>query len=107
MLGGWDDDLESPGKGKLGFVALWSQFTNLRKQLLGSLEELTHLPLEWFAGNTPVRKVAEEYLRVCGKLFGMVAVHFGAMTQKDPKWAKTTLDALLALDVVQVRSSPA
>lgn len=103
LLAAWDDDLASQGKGKLGFVKLWNKMRELRTQLLGSLEELTHFPLEWFAGNSDVRGVAEEYLKVTGQLFGIVAKNYGAMAQSEPGWAKTTLDGLLALDVVQAR----
>ena len=41
--------------------------------------------------------------RACGKLKGAVAKWYGTMIQKDPSCAKTTAEALLALDVVQVR----
>lgn len=105
LLAGWDEDLETQGKGQLGFAALWQRFKELRDQLLGSLEELTHFPLEWFAGKSDVRVVVEDYLQTCGQLFGLVARHYGLMAQSDPNWAKTTLEALLALDVVQVRTT--
>lgn len=105
LLAGWDDDLKAQGKGKRGRVALWQRFKELRSQLLDSLEELTHFPLEWFAGKSNVRSVVENYLKTCGQLFGLVAKHYGAMAQSDPNWAKTTLEALLALDVVQVRTA--
>jgi Holliday junction resolvasome RuvABC ATP-dependent DNA helicase subunit len=103
LLQGWEDDLESQGKGKLGLVLAWNKMRELRGKLLGSLEELTHFPLEWFAGKSDVRKDAEEYLKVTGHLFGAVAKHYGAMAQSDPNWAKTTVEGLLALDVVQAR----
>ena len=103
LLEGWEDDLASQGKERLGLVKLWNKLKELRGQLLGSLEELTHFPLEWFAGKSDVRKVAEDYLKVTGQLFGAVAKNYGAMAQSDPNWAKTTLEGLLALDVVQAR----
>lgn len=105
LLEGWDEDLEAHGQGRLKLVALWEKIKASRQQLLGSLEELTHFPLEWFAGKSDVRTVAERYLREVGQLFGVVAKHYGAMAQIDPNWAKTTLEGLLALDVVQARIS--
>lgn len=105
LLEGWDEDLETNGHGQLGLVALWGKIKGSRRQLLGSLEELIHFPLEWFAGDSEVRSVAERYLREVGQLFGLVAKHYGAMAQIDPNWAKTTLEGLLALDVVQARVS--
>ena len=103
LLGGWDEELKSQGQGELRLVPLWSKIKQSRRELLGSLEELTHFPLEWFAGESSVRSVAETYLQDFGRLFGLVAKHYGAMAQSDPRWAKTTLEGLLALDVVQVR----
>ena len=52
LLEGWDEDLEAEGKGKLGLVKMWKQMGELRAELLGSLEDLTHFPLEWLAGNS-------------------------------------------------------
>lgn len=104
LLAGWDEDLTSQGGQSPDLSAIWKRFKELRAQLLESLEELTHFPLEWFAGKKEVRSVAEDYLKTCGQLFGGVAKNYGAMAQTDPSWAKTTLDALLALDVVQVRT---
>lgn len=69
MLQGWEDLLASEGKDKLGLVTLWNKMRELRAQLLGSLEELTHFPLEWFAGKSDVRDVAKDYLNVTGQLF--------------------------------------
>lgn len=105
LLVGWDEDLEAQGKGRIGLKALWLQFKDLRTRLLSSLVELTYFPLEWFAGQGDVRRVAEDYLKTCGQLFGLVGRHYGAMAQSDPNWAKTTLEALLALDLVQVRTT--
>ncbi len=105
LLEGWDEDLKAQGHGRLRLVELWEKLKESRQQLLGSLEELTHFPLEWFAGKSAVRSVAEGYLRDFGQLFGVVAKHYGAMAQIDPNWAKTTLEGLLALDVVQARVS--
>ena len=103
LLQGWEDDLESQGKGKTGLVKLWNKMRELRAQLLGSLQELTHFPLQWFAGKSDIREIARQYLQVTGQLFGLVAKNYGAMAQSDPNWAKTTLEGLLALDVVQAR----
>lgn len=103
LLAGWDEDLAAQGRKNLNLAGLWKKLTELRGELLGSLEELTHFPLEWFAGKPEVTDVAKKYLDVSGKLFGLVAANYGAMSQIDTMWAKTTLEGLLALDVVQVR----
>ena len=103
LLEAWDEDLALKTESGLSFVELWNKIQELRSQLLGSLEELTHFPLEWFAGNSGARSVAQEYLKITGDLLGIVAKNFGAMAQAEPLWAKATVDGLLALDVVQVR----
>ena len=103
LLEAWDEDLALKSEPKTSLLKLWSKIQELRLQLLDSLEELTHFPLEWFAGNPSTRIVAEEYLKTIGELLSIVAKNFGAMAQNEPLWAKATVDGLLALDVVQAR----
>jgi Holliday junction resolvasome RuvABC ATP-dependent DNA helicase subunit len=103
LLRGWEDILASKTKEAAELVPLWMRMKTLRSRLLASLEELTHFPLQWFAGKHNIRDVAEDYLKTTGQLFGLVAANYGAMAQNEPSWAQTTLEGLLALDVVQAR----
>lgn len=103
LLAGWDEDLISAGQAAPGLQAIWLRFEELRKKLLGSLDELTHFPLYWFAGKTEVRKDVEDYLIASGALFRAATKNYAAVYQENPDWAKSTLDGLLSLDVVQVR----
>jgi hypothetical protein len=103
LLKGWDEDLVAMGQPPRGLVALWTQFRDRREELLGNLDELTHFPLEWFAGDQQVASATEEYLRVAGDLFRGISQTYGAMHQENPDWARLTLEGLLALDVVQVK----
>lgn len=105
LLAGWDEDLTALGKPTPDLVKLWTRFCELRQILLGSLDELAHFPLEWFSGQAEVTKVAEDYLTVSGQLFRAAGKNYGAMYQENPDWAKSTLEGLLSLDVVQVRST--
>jgi Holliday junction resolvasome RuvABC ATP-dependent DNA helicase subunit len=102
LFAGWDEDLQAQGR-SVTLLAFWERMKALRSQLLDSLEELTHFPLEWFSGKPDVTGVAEEYLKISGQIFHLAAQHYGAMSQQDPTWAKTTLEGLLALDVVQAK----
>jgi hypothetical protein len=103
LLKGWDEDLAATGKAPGNLVDLWDRLRELREELLNSLSELTHFPLEWFAGNEDVRKATEQYLKVAGDLFRGVSQTYGAVHQENPDWARLTLDGLLSLDVVQVK----
>jgi hypothetical protein len=103
LLAGWDEDLTALGLTTPNLAKLWSEFRALRLELLRSLDELAHFPLEWFSGKAAVTQIAEEYLRVSGQLFRAASQNYGAMYQQDPHWAKSTLDGLLSLDVVQVK----
>lgn len=105
LLAGWDEDLSALGRSGSSLVKLWSQFEDLRSKLLGSLDELTHFPLIWFAGKSKVTADAEDYMRVSGELFRAASQNYGVIHQSDPDWAKSTLEGLLSLDVVQVRTS--
>jgi Holliday junction resolvasome RuvABC ATP-dependent DNA helicase subunit len=103
LLKWWDSELKQRGPGDDNLESVWTEFRDLRKKLLGSLEELTHFPLYWFSGKPQVRNTTKEYLRKCGVLLGLIGSNYGYIAQKDPKLASLTLDGLLALDVVQVR----
>lgn len=103
LLKGWDEDLAETGRAPGNLVDLWRRLREVREELLRSLSELTHFPLEWFAGDERVRTATEQYLKVAGDLFRGVSQTYGAMHQENPDWARLTLDGLLALDVVQVK----
>jgi hypothetical protein len=105
LLTGWEEDLATIGKAPSGLTSLWKRFRELREQLLESLDELTHFPLEWFAGDAKVSAAAEQYLGVAADLFRGVSDTYGAMHQENPDWTRLTLEGLLALDVVQVKVS--
>lgn len=103
VLGVWDEDLPGAGFASPRLVDLWDRFMTLRSGLLTSLDELSHFPLEWFAGKPEAAAQTEEYLAAAADLMGAVGTHFGSMMGIEPTIAKDTLQGLLALDVVQVR----
>lgn len=103
VLGVWDEDLPEAGFTSPGLVNLWDRFIVLRNGLMTSLDELSHFPLEWFAGKPEAASQTEEYLAAAASLMGAVGTHFRSMVGIEPRIAKDTLQGLLALDVVQVR----
>ena len=104
LLSLWDEELARLGVPAPGLRAQWDRFAALRTRLLAVREELAHFPLEWFAGDDATTALATEYLDVAGQLFGAVSQHYPRMaTEVDRGGARLTLDAVLALDVVQVR----
>jgi hypothetical protein len=105
LLTGWEEDLARLDQPPLALLALWNEFRDRRRELLGDLDELTHFPLEWFAGDKRAAAATTEYLRVAGDLFRAISRTYGAMHQENPDWARLTIQGLLALDVVQVKVS--
>jgi len=104
LLRQWDEELVRLGVPSPGLRERWDRFAGLRERLLAVREELTHFPLEWFSGDDATTALATEYLEVAGELFGAVSEHYSRMAAEvDRQWARLTLDAVLALDVVQVR----
>ncbi|HUY91796.1 MAG TPA: hypothetical protein VMV10_23845 [Pirellulales bacterium] len=100
----WDQELERLTGKNPTISVIWREFVERRSELLPDLDMLAHFPLDWFAGNSKAAKTAEKYLNVAGQLYGSVAANYDRMSgEVDQHWARTTLDGLLALDVVQVR----
>ena len=103
VFGVWDEDLPEAGVTSPGLVGLWDRFCALRSGLLTCLDELSHFPLEWFAGKPEAAAQTEAYLGAAADLMGAVGTNFASMLGIEPTIAKDTLQGLLALDVVQVR----
>jgi hypothetical protein len=99
----WDEEIAEAGQPSLALEALWDRFITLRGELLQHLDELAHIPLQWFAGKADDAARANEYLRVVADLMAGVQKGFPTMMGREPTIAKDTLQGLLALDVLQVR----
>lgn len=102
LLAAWDEDLakEVPN---LALVKRWDRFISLRCELVEHLDALVHLPPTWLAGKPELAKTLEKYLEVAGEIYGRLQTYYRQMVDVSPSWARTGIEAMLALDVLQVR----
>jgi len=89
---------------EVAFTELWDQGLRLRTTLLARLVPLADNPLLVLSGLPADRQTVEEYLRVRAALFGQIALHEAAMRQLSQVSHAELVEAVLALDIVQVRT---
>ena len=103
MFEAFDREVPASGGPPLNLTARWRRFCELRAALIPNLDYLVHFALTWLAGKPQLAMVAEEYLRLSGEIYRTVQENYHTMSGLSEGWARTVLEGLLALDVVQVR----
>lgn len=103
MFEAFDREVPASGGPPLNLAARWRRFCVLRAALIPNLDYLVHFALTWLAGKPQLAAVVEEYLRLSGEIYRTVQENHHAMSDLSEGWARTVLEGLLALDVVQVR----
>jgi hypothetical protein len=104
LLAAWDSfgiSALAGGSGKL--VELWERWVTARKALLAQQEWLFLSPITLLAGDAAARAQARALLEAASELFTLVAAAREAMLEQWRGGAEALFQALLALDVVQVR----
>lgn len=102
LLAAWDKYLAEQVP-NLGLAKRWEQFVAIRSELVQHLDALVHLPPLWLAGKPALAGKLTEYLKLAGEIYGALQRHFRQMADVSPSWARTAIEAALALDVLQVR----
>ena len=82
---------------------MWRDFVVARASLAPSVRPLLIHPREWLDTHLETRESCERYLAVATELYGAVQKNYRAVWDESREWAQATLDAILALDLVQVR----
>jgi Holliday junction resolvasome RuvABC ATP-dependent DNA helicase subunit len=103
MLEAFDREIPASGGPELNLAQRWRHFSELRTALIPNLDYLVHFALAWLAGKPALAAQVEEYLLLSGGIYRTVQENYNAMTSLSEGWARTVLEGLLALDVVQVR----
>lgn len=102
LLAGWDQVLQ-PAGGTASLVEVWRRFVALRTALAGSIRQLVIHPREWLDTHSYVAIDCREYLDTARDLYHAVQQNYHLIWSQSRDWAQATLDALLSLDIVQVR----
>lgn len=87
----------------LNLAANWDRFCALRAQLVPHLNYLVYFPLNWLAGKPYLADIVQEYLDVSSALYHTVQAHYRLLSDLESSWARSVLEGLLSLDVLQVR----
>ena len=103
LLAAWDQGLSEEHLGNPGLSTLWAQFSALRSKLAGSVRLLLYNPLEWLAGRPEVAAEVTRFLDLASALYQGVQNHFRVMAGISEGYARSVLEGLLALDILQVR----
>jgi Holliday junction resolvasome RuvABC ATP-dependent DNA helicase subunit len=103
LLVGWDEDLPSLVGRNTHLVETWQEFRAVRSGLLPHLGKLIYNARAWLDGRPLVLESVRRYLALAAELYREVQENYFVMTSNSPVWARSVLEILLALDIVQVR----
>lgn len=101
LLEGWDA-ATGLGVGR-PLATIWRELRERRTELAVHIRQLLVLPREFLDTHPRVRETCARYLALASELYGGVQSRFQVVSDESPEWAQATLDALLSLDLLQVR----
>ena len=101
LLHGWDRSIgASTGR---TLAEIWRDFCARRAELAKYARQLLVDPREFLDTHPTVNAVCTAYLTVAKELYSGVQSHYALVSDESAEWAQATLDALLSLDLLQVR----
>ena len=105
LLEGWDDVDAVVDTRPRPIVAMWREFVATRASLAERVGPLLIHPREWLDTHPETRDGCARYLAVATELYKAIQQNYRAVWDQSPEWAQATLDAILSLDLVQVRAA--
>ncbi|MBF0178052.1 MAG: hypothetical protein HQL63_14580 [Magnetococcales bacterium] len=104
ILAAWDEDIPRlcPGV-ETQMAVTWREFSTLRNALLPHLGKLIYHPRHWLDGRPGILFQIRRYLELASTLYRETQEHYHVMESGSFDWARAALEALLALDTIQVR----
>ena len=103
LLIAWDEDLPKISNTKTNLTETWRNFQFARESLLPHIEKLIYHPRSWLDGRPEIIEQVREYLKLAANLYREVQENYTIMAENSPDWARSVLETLLALDIVQLR----
>lgn len=101
LLDGWDAAAGAETGRPL--AAVWSELRACRAVLAAHIRQLLVHPREFLDTHPVERAICADYLRLASELYGGIQTRFQVVSDESPEWAQATLDAMLSLDLLQVR----
>ena len=84
------------------FIAALVSFCELRKVIIDNLDYLVYFPLTWLSGKPELAEKLRN-TSLSGEIYRIIQENYRIMSDLSDGYAKTVLEGLLALDVVQVQ----
>lgn len=103
LLTAWDEDLPGLIGRHTQLVATWREFRTVRVALLPHLGKLIYHARSWLDGRPEILAQVRRYLELAASLYRETQENYHVMASNTSDWTRATLEALLALDIVQVR----
>ncbi|MDG4557920.1 MAG: AAA family ATPase [Candidatus Contendobacter sp.] len=103
LLTAWDEDLPGLIGRHTQLATTWQEFQAVRAGLLPHLGKLIYHARSWLDGRPEILAQVRRYLELAATLYRETQESYHVMASSSPDWARATLEALLALDIVQVR----
>ena len=103
LLAAWDGVDAVAEACERPIAEMWRDFVAARASLADVVRPLLIHPREWLDTHAETRTSCARYLAVATELYGAVQRNYRAVWDQSREWAQATLDAILALDLVQVR----
>ena len=103
LLEAWDEVDAVSQSCSRPIAAMWRDFVAARALLADTVRPLLIHPREWLDTHPETRASCARYLAAATELYEAVQQNYRAVWDQSREWAQATLDAILALDLVQVR----
>lgn len=101
LLAGWDSAVGEEAGRPLAII--WREFIGRRVALAEYTRQLLVHPREFLDTHSEARATCAAYLALASELYAAVQSRFPVVSDESPEWAQATLDALLSMDLLQVR----
>ena len=98
-------ELTINGKTTADLCGLWDSIVATRTAVLNHLDILIHQPMLALAGQSALRTSVADLLKAWEALYAELGRHYVAMHEIDHAWTQLLFEAILAVDVVQIRTT--
>ena len=103
LIEGWDNVDAVVEARPRPIIAMWRDFVAARASLAERVGPLLIHPREWLDTHPDTREGCARYLAAATELYKAIQQNYRAVWDQSQEWAQATLDAILSLDLVQVR----